>query len=92
MLQPRRSLEMRAIFGVLGLVLVLGIVGWLAKTQLASTRQAVPPMVVPGANSTSTPASAPAATVRDQSQQLQQQIKQSVEAAMQQSRPMPDDK
>jgi hypothetical protein len=80
--------EMRAIFGVLGLVLVLGIVGWLTKTQLASNRQAIPPMVVPGAE----PSSAPAGNVREQSQQIQQQIKQSVEAAMQQARPMPDDK
>jgi predicted lipid-binding transport protein (Tim44 family) len=79
---------MRAIFGVLGLVLVLGIVGWLAKTQLASTRQAIPSLVVPGAELSS----APAGNVREQSQQIQQQIKQSVEAAMQQARPMPDDK
>jgi predicted lipid-binding transport protein (Tim44 family) len=79
---------MRAIFGVLGLVLVLGIVGWLAKTQLASNRQAVPSLVVPGAE----PSSAPLGNAREQSQQIQQQIKQSVEAAMQQARPMPDDK
>ena len=79
---------MRAIFGVLGLVVALGIVGWLAKTQLASTRQAIPSIALPGVE----PVNAPAATVRDQSQQMQQQIKQSVEAAMQQARPMPDDK
>jgi predicted lipid-binding transport protein (Tim44 family) len=79
---------MRAIFGVLGLVLVLGIVGWLAKTQLASSRQAIPSVAVPGAET----ASAPAANVREQSQQIQQQVKQSLEAAMQQARPMPDDK
>jgi hypothetical protein len=78
----------RAIFGVLGLLVALGIVGWLAKTQLASTRQSVPPFAVPGVEA----ASAPAATVRDQSQKIQQQIKQSVEAAMQQPRPMPDDR
>ena len=83
---------MRAIFGVLGLVVVLGIVGWLSKTQLASPQQAMPQLAAPGGNSSSVPASAPTATVRDQSQQLQQQIKQSVEAAMQQARPMPDDK
>jgi hypothetical protein len=83
---------MRAIFGVLGLVVVLGIVGWLAKTQLASTRQAVPSLAVPGTDSPSVPASAPAATLREQSQQIQQQVKQSLEAAMQQARPMPDDK
>ena len=83
---------MRAIFGVLGLVVVLGIVGWLSKTQLASTRQAMPQLAAPGAHSSGVPASAPAATVREQSQQMQRQIKQSVEAAMQQTRPMPDDK
>jgi hypothetical protein len=79
---------MRAIFGVLGLVLALGMVGWLAKTQLISTRQAVPSLVVPGAEASS----APAGNVRDQSQQIQQQVKQSVEAAMQPARPLPDDK
>jgi hypothetical protein len=79
---------MRAIFGVLSLVLALGVVGWLAKTQLGSTRQVVPPLVVLGAEA----ARAPAANVREQSQQIQQQIKQSVEAAMQQARPLPDDK
>ena len=83
---------MRAIFGVLSLVGVLGIVGWLAKTQLASTRQAIPSLAAPGPNSSGEPASAPAATLRDQSQQMQLQIKQSVEAAMQQARPMADDK
>jgi predicted lipid-binding transport protein (Tim44 family) len=79
---------MRAIFGILGLVVALGIVGWLARTQLASNRQAIPSLAVPGA----APASAAAASVREQSQQIQQQVKQSVEAAMQQARPMPDDK
>jgi hypothetical protein len=79
---------MRAIFGVLGLLMALGIVGWLAKIQLASTRQSVPSLAVPGVE----PASAPATTVREQSQQTQQQVRQSVEAAMQQARPMPDDK
>jgi hypothetical protein len=83
---------MRAIFGVLGLVVVLGIVGWLAKTQWTSTRRVIPSLAVPGVDSTTVPASAPAASVREQSQQLQQQIKQSVDAAMQQARPMPDDK
>jgi hypothetical protein len=78
----------RAVLGVLGLVLVLGIVGWLAKTQLASTRQSVSPLAVPGGDA----AGAPAATVREQSQQIQQHVKESVEAAMQQARPVPEDK
>ena len=79
---------MRAIFGVIGLVLALGIVGWLAKTQLASTRQPVPSRLVPGTESSS----APVGNVRAQSQQIQQQIKQSVEDVMQQARSRPDDK
>ena len=83
---------MRTIFGVLSLLVVLGIVGWLTQTRLASTRQAMPLLAAPGADSTSVPASSPAATVRDHSQQLQQQIKQSIEATMQQTRPVPDDK
>jgi hypothetical protein len=83
---------MRAIFGVLGLVVTLGIVGWLAKTQLASNRQAIPSLAVPGVDSISVPVSAPAATVREQSQQIQQHVKESVEAAMQQARPVPEDK
>jgi hypothetical protein len=72
---------MRAIAGVLSLLLVLGIVGVLAKKQLNAT--SVPPALV-----TATPGAAPL----QQSQQVQQQVKQSVEAAMQQARPMPDEK
>lgn len=82
---------MRAVFGVLSLVVVLGIVGWLTKTQLASTRQAMPQLALPGANRSGEAVSAPIATVRDQSLQMQLQIKQSVEGAIQQARPMPDD-
>ena len=70
------------ILSLLALVVVLLIVGLLAKKQLAPV-----PVVLPGAEPS---ASAPA-HVRDQSQQIQQQFKQSLDAAMQQ-RPMPDDK
>jgi len=70
--------EMRA-FGLIGLVLALLIVGWLAKRQMGSL--IAPPL--PGS-------SAPAASVRDQSQQIQQQIKQSLDAATQ-PRAMPDE-
>ena len=69
---------MRAMFGVLGLLLVLAIVGLLAKKQLNTTIEV--------------PTATPGATVQQQSQQIQQQVKQSVDAAMQQARPMPDDK
>ena len=81
---------MRAIFGVLGLLVVLAMVGLLVKKQLASTQQAVPGLQVPDAvNKASDKADS---TVRQQSQQIQQQYKQALEGAMQQARPMPDDK
>lgn len=69
---------MRALFGIVSLLVVLAIVGVLAKKQLGGTGA-----VVPGAT--------PGATPQQQSQQVQQQIQQSVEGAMQQARPMPDD-
>lgn len=69
---------MRAVFGIVGLLIVLAIVGVLAKKQLGSAAS-----VVPGA--------APAASPQQQSQQMQQQIKQTVEGTLQQARPMPDD-
>jgi UPF0716 family protein affecting phage T7 exclusion len=69
---------MRAIFSVLGLLLVVAIVGLLAKKQLSTT--------------IAVPDTTPGTTVQQQSQQIQQQVKQSVDAAMQQARPMPDDK
>ena len=78
---------MRAVFGILGLVVVLGMVGWLTKTQVASTRQAIPSLAAPGTEPVT-----PEGDVRGQSQQIQQQVRQSVEAAMQQARPMPDEK
>ena len=68
---------MRAL-GLIGLVLALAIVGLLVKKQLGS---ACAPARPPAAGSR-----APA-----QSQQIQQQFKQSLDAAMQQPRPMPDD-
>ena len=78
---------MRGVFGLVGLVVALAIVGVLAKKQLASTRTPVPSLqTAPGAVEA---ASAP--TVRDQSQQIQQQVKQQVEGLLQQTRPMPDD-
>ena len=79
---------MRAVFGLVGLVVVLAIVGLLAKKQLSATRAPVPALqTAPRAD----PASAPPVTVRDQSQQIQQQVKQQVEGLMQQARPMPDE-
>ena len=80
---------MKAVFGLVGLLLALVIVGVVVKKQLDSTSQWVPALApaVPGGA-----ASAPAATVREQSQQVQQQYKQAVDGLMQQPRPMQDEK
>lgn len=85
---------MRAIFGVLSLLLVLAIVGLLVKKQLASNQQALPGLTLPSSTSSGPQATSTKAvgTVQEQSQNLQQQYKQAIDAAMQQSRPEPDDK
>ena len=57
---------MRALFGLVGLVVVLAIVGLLAKKQLAATRAPVPALQT--ATGAAAPASAPTGTVREQSQ------------------------
>jgi hypothetical protein len=74
------------IFGVLGLLLVVLMVGLLAKKQL-------------GALSTLGPAQASSAGLpvlngspQQQSQQLQIQVKKSVEDALQQARPQSEEK
>ena len=82
---------MRSIFGVLGLVLVLAIVGFLAKKQLSSVSAIKLPEVSGAAPIAQPVAIEPNASVKQQSQQIQQQVKQAVEAATQQARPMPDD-
>ena len=69
---------MRALFGIASLLIVLAIVGVLAKKQLGGTAS-----VAPGA--------APEASPQQQSQQLQQSIQQTVESTLQQARPMPED-
>ena len=84
---------MRAIVGVMSLLIVMVAVGVLAKKQLGALSMAPlhtqsPALLDPAVT---LPAVSPGATPQVQSQQMQQQIKQSVEAAMQQPRPMPDD-
>lgn len=80
---------MRVIFGVLSLLVVVAIVGILAKKQLSS----VAPVASPPATATATAApdgtmARPAGTP----QQQVQQFKQAVESSLQQARPMPEDK
>jgi hypothetical protein len=78
---------MRIMFGLMGLVVVLAIVGILSKKQLS----AVSNIKVP--QTTEVPVTVdPNASVKAQSQQIQDQVKQQVENAMQQARPEPQEK
>lgn len=83
---------MRSIFGILSLLVTLAIVGILVKKQLAATSQPMPALVVPATGAAGEAAVQPGATVKQQSQQIQQQYKQAIDNAMQQTRPEPDDK
>ncbi len=81
---------MRAIFGVLSLLMVVAIIGVLAKKQLSPAPVKVAPadagLAVPA------PAAAAGATPQQQSQQIQNQMRQSIDNTLQQARPMPEDK
>lgn len=70
---------MRAIFSVVGLLLVVAAIAMLAKTQLKS---AVPPAATGASSAGSTAPATP--------QQQVQQVQQAVQGTMQQARPMPD--
>lgn len=71
---------MRAILGVLGLLVVVAIVGVLAKKPLSAG-------VAPPSPQAEAGSSAPAATPKQQVQRFEQ----AVQGAVQQARPMPDD-
>jgi hypothetical protein len=76
---------MRVAFGVLSLLIVVAIVGMLARKQLG----AIAPVAAPvSAGPPAGGMAVPAGTPRQQVQQYQQ----AVEGAMQQARPMPEDK
>ena len=83
---------MRAVFGMASVLIVLAIVAVVAKNQLVATRQAVPVLGVPAPQGSPTLAVNPDASVKAQSQQIQQQYKQAIDAAMQQARSVPDEK
>jgi hypothetical protein len=76
---------MRAIFGVVSLLVVVAIVGLLATRQLkavnsslSTAAQALP------AGASAPPAAASGSTVREQSQQLQQRVANDVSKALEQ--------
>jgi hypothetical protein len=84
---------MRSIFGLLSLILVLLLVGFLARTQLNTvTRIRTPEVSGSAASATpfATEASA-AGNVLSQPQQIQQQIKAATEAAIQRNQNLTDD-
>jgi hypothetical protein len=72
-------IQMRPVLGIVSLLLVLAVVGVIAKKQLATAGGSVE-----GTSS--------GATTERQAHQTQWQIKAEVEGLMQQPRPMPDDK
>ena len=78
---------MRSLFGIVGLLVVLAIVGILVKTQLKPATSAVAPTAA-AAGVNIKPADG--ATPAQASQQVQQQVKDTVNAAMQ-AAPKPDD-
>lgn len=85
---------MRMIFGVLSLLFVVAVIGFLAKKQFASVNQIkVPTVSAPAADGPpALPNVNPSGNVQQQSQQIQQQFKAAAEAAVQQARPMSDEK
>ncbi|RYY86518.1 MAG: hypothetical protein EOO24_35585 [Comamonadaceae bacterium] len=75
---------MRMVFGVLSLLFVVAVIGFLAKKQLGAVT--APPAAVQGASpGASTPA-------RATPQQQVDQFQKALEGAVQQARPMPDEK
>ena len=75
---------MMRILGLLGLVLALVIVGLLFKHQQGSAIGLLPSSSAAGANER-------VEATDSQARQIRQQIRQSVDAALQTSRPVPDD-
>jgi uncharacterized membrane protein YraQ (UPF0718 family) len=70
---------MRMIFSLIGLLIVVAIVGFLAKSQLSAVTQ-LPNTAAPSANATSN--SATPANIAEQSKQMQTQVKDQLNEAM----------
>ncbi len=71
---------MRMLFGVLGLLVALAVVAWLAKAQLRAAGQGVA-AALPAA---SAPAGTAAPTVREQAGALQDRVRQDIGQTLQQ--------
>jgi competence protein ComGC len=76
---------MRAVFGIISLLLVLLIVSSLVKKQMAATIKSIPALQVPGNPAPANAANA-SATALEQAQQIKQQVE-----ALQAPRPLPED-
>jgi hypothetical protein len=82
---------MRSIFGIVGVLVVLVIVSMLAKKQLSAVGQL--PQALPSMPGVAAPeVSAPNASVAEQSQALQQQVKQSVESSLEKAQQLREEK
>ncbi|HSW17992.1 MAG TPA: hypothetical protein VLJ86_12255 [Ramlibacter sp.] len=75
---------MRMIFGVVALLLAVAVVGFVAKAQLSSATKPHPVSADAAASGVAAAAAVPLT-------QQPAQIKQQVDALMQQARPMPED-
>ena len=76
---------MKGAFGILGLLVVAAAVGLIAKSQLA-------PRAAPAVEGGALAKIRPGATAPQEGQRVQQQVKESVEAALQQPRPVDAEK
>ena len=74
---------MRMIFSVFSLLIVVAVIGFMAKKQIGS----ISAIKVPGAAASS---AAPTGNAQQQSQRIQQQFKAAAEAAMQPARVEPE--
>ena len=72
---------MKAMFGVVSLLVALAIVGWLASRQPRAMAPSIGPGAA-GAEAASVPAFSGSGTVREKSQQLQQKVQDDVKKAL----------
>jgi hypothetical protein len=83
---------MRAVLGVLSLLIALLVVGVLVKKQLGAVSAApVKLQAQPAEAAAALPPVSPGSTPQQQSQQIQQQVRQTLESTLQQARPLPDE-
>ena len=76
---------MKGAFGILGLLVVAAVVGLIAKSQLA-------PGTLPAVEGAALANIRPDATAPQEGRRVQQQVKESMEAALQQPRPIDAEK